>query len=88
MHQNFAKIKNVLSTQICIENVKLKKKICNCRISKINSLMCLCKHEKQIIKHIIISCLQYNRNNIKNDRKSIDYKNFVNTTTKLKKFIR
>ena len=38
------------------------------------------------MKHIIVSCSQHNKTEIENERKSIDYRIFINTKTELKKF--
>ena len=88
LHQNFVKAKNVLATQIRIENVRLANFLYNRRISKINSSTCLCDHQRQTMKHIIVSCLLHNKIDIKNERRTIDYRFFINTAAKLKKFIR
>ena len=88
LHQNFVKAKSVLATQIRIENVKLANFLYNRRVSKINSSTCLCDHQKQTMKHIIVSCSLHDRTEIENERKTIDYRLFINTAAELKKFIR
>ena len=70
LHQNLVKTKNVLATQIRIENVKLANFLYNRRISKINSSTCFCDHEKQTMKHIIVLCSLHNR---KEERLIIDF---------------
>ena len=37
------------------------------------------------MKHVIVSCSQHNKIEIKNEKKSMNYRNFINTTAKLKK---
>ena len=88
LHQNSVKANNVLATQIRIENVKLTNFLYNRRISKINSSTCLCDHQKQTMKHIIVSCSLHNKIDIKNERRTIDYRSFINTAAELKKLIR
>ena len=88
LHQNFLKAKNVLITQIRIENVRLANFLYNRKISEINSSTCFYDHQKQIMKHIIVSCSLHNRTDIENEKKTIDYRFFINTTTELKKLIR
>ena len=51
-----------------------------------NSSTCFFKHQRQFIKHIIVLCLQHDRTKIKNEKKSIDYRTFINIETELKKF--
>ena len=85
LHQEFAKAENVLITQIRIENVKLTNFLYKRKISDIDSSTCFCDHQRQIMKHVIVSCSQYDRIKIKNERKSMNYRNFINTTAKLKK---
>ena len=86
LHQKFAKAKNVLATQIRIENVKLTNFLYKRKILNINSSTCFCDHQRQIMKHVIVSCSQHDRTEIKNEKKSMNYRNFINTTAKLKKF--
>ena len=86
LHQEFAKAENVLATQIRIENVKLANFLYKRRISDIDSSTCLCDHQRQIMKHVIVSCSQHDRTEIKNEKKSMNYRSFINTTAKLKKF--
>ena len=81
-------MKSALSTQIRIENIELANFQDKRRVSKIHLSVCLCKHQRQIIKHIIISCLQHDKTEIKNERKSINYRTFINTKTESKKFTR
>ena len=88
LHQNFVKAKNALTTQIRIENVKLTSFLYNRRISKINSSTCFCDYQKQTMKHIIVSCSLHNKIDIENERKTIDYRFFINTAAELKKLIR
>ena len=88
LHQNFVKAKSVLATQIRIENVRLANFLYNRKISKVNSSTCFCDHQKQTMKHIIVSCSLHNRIDIENERKTIDYRFFINTATGLKKFTR
>ena len=85
LHQEFAKAENVLATQIRIENVELANFLYKRRISDIDSSTCLCDHQRQIMKHVIVSCSQHDRTEIKNEKKSMNYRNFINTTAKLKK---
>ena len=40
------------------------------------------------MKHMIALCLQHDRTEIKNEKKSIDYRIFINTKTESKKFTR
>ena len=54
LYQEFAKAKNVLTTQIRIENVKLTNFLCKRKILDINSSTCLCDYQRQIMKHVII----------------------------------
>ena len=51
----------------------------------INLSTCFCEYQRQIIKHIIVSCLKHDRTKIKKERKSINYRVFINTETELKK---
>ena len=88
LHQNFVKAESVLATQIRIENVRLTNFLYNRKISKINSSTCFCDHQRQTMKHIIVSCSLHNRIDIENERKTIDYRFFINTATGLKKFTR
>ena len=88
LHQNLVKAKSVLATQIRIENVRLANFLYNRRISKINSSTCLCDHQKQTMKHIIVSCSLHNRIDIENERRTIDYRFFINTAAELKKLTR
>ena len=88
LHLNFVKTKNVSTTQIRIENVKLANFLYNRRILKVNSSTCLCDHQRQSIKHIIFLCSLYNRTKIENEIKTIDYRFFIYTTAELKKLIR
>ena len=88
LHQNFVKAESALTTQIRIENVRLANFLYNRRVSEISSSTCLCDHQKQTMKHIIVSCSLYDRTEIKNERKTIDYRFFINTTAELKKLIR
>ena len=88
LHQNFVKAKSALATQIRIENVKLANFLYNRKILKINLSTCFCDYQRQTMKHIIVSCSLYNKTKIKNEIKTIDYRLFINTATKLKKFIR
>ena len=85
-HQKFAKAESVLTTQIRIENVKLANFLYKRRISDIDSSTCLCDHQRQTMKHVIVSCSQHDRIEIKNERKSMNYRNLINTTAELKKF--
>ena len=80
--------KSALITQIRIENVKLTNFLYKRRVSNINLSTCLCDHQKQIMKHVIVSCSQHNRIEIKNEKESINYRNFINTAAELKKFTR
>ena len=86
LHQEFAKTENVLATQIRIENVKLTNFLYKRRVSDIDLSTCLCDHQKQTMKHVIVSCSQHDRTEIKNERKSMNYRNLINTTAELKKF--
>ena len=88
LYQNFVKAESVLATQIRIENVRLTNFLYNRKISKINSSTCFCDHQRQTMKHIIVSCLLHNKIDIKNERKTIDYRFFINTVVELKKFTR
>ena len=88
LHQNFVKAKSALATQIRIENVRLANFLYNDRISEINSSTCFCNHQRQTMKHIIVSCSLHNRIDIENERKTIDYRFFINTAAELKKLIR
>ena len=88
LHQNFVKAKNALTTQICIENVKLANFLYNRRISEINSSTCLCDDQRQTMKHIIVSCLLHDRTKIENEMKTMNYRFLINTAAELKKFIR
>ena len=88
LHQNFVKAKSALATQIRIENVRLANFLYNRRISEISSSTCFCDHQKQTMKHIIVSCSLYDRTEIKNERKSIDYRFLINTAAELKKLTR
>ena len=88
LHQEFAKAESVLATQIRIENVELANFLYKRRISNIDLSTCFCDHQRQIIKHVIVSCSQHDRTEIKNERKSINYQNFINTTAELKKLTR
>ena len=40
------------------------------------------------MKHVIVSRLQHDKIEIENEKKSIDYRFFINTVVELKKFIR
>ena len=86
LYQIFVKVKNVLTTQIVIENVRLTHFLYNRTVSKINSSTCFCDYQKQTIKHIIVSCLLHNKIEVGNEIKMIDYRLFFNTATKLKEF--
>ena len=88
LHQNFVKAKSALTTQIRIENVKLANFLYNRKISKINLSTCFCDYQRQTMKHIIVSCSLHDRTEIENERKTIDYRFFINTAAELKKFIR
>lgn len=88
LHHNLAKAKSALATQIRIENVELANFLYNRRVLKINSSACSCEHQKQIMKHMIVSCSQHDRTDIENDRESMNYKDFINTAAELKKLIR
>ena len=88
LHQNFVKAESVLTTQIRIENVRLTNFLYNRRISEINSSTCLYDHQRQTMKHIIVSCSLYNRIDIENERRTIDYRFLINTAAELKKLIR
>ena len=88
LHQNFVKAESVLATQIRIENVRLANFLYNRRISEINSSTCFCDHQRQTMKHIIVSCLLHNKIEIENERKTIDYRFFINTTAESKKLTR
>ena len=88
LHQNLVKAESVLTTQIRIENVKLANFLYNRRISEINSSTCLCDHQKQTMKHIIVSCSLHNKIDIENEKRTIDYRFFINTAAELKKLIR
>ena len=88
LHQNFVKAESVLATQIRIENVKLTNFLYNRKVSEINSSTCLCDHQRQTMKHIIVSCSLHNRIDIENERKTIDYRFLINTAAGLKKLIR
>ena len=88
LHQNFVKAKNALTIQIRIENVRLANFLYNRKISKINSSTCLCDHQKQTMKHIIVSCLLHDRTEIENEMKTMNYRLLINTAAELKRFIR
>ena len=88
LHQNFVKTESVLTTKIRIENVKSTNFLYNFKILKINLSTCFCDHQKQSMKHKIVSCLLHNRIEIKNQIKTIDYRFFINTVAELKKLIR
>ena len=77
--KEFAKAENVLTTQIRIENVKLTNFLYKRRVSDIDLSTCLCNHQKQIMKHVIVSFSQHDRIEIKNERKSMNYRNLINT---------
>ena len=85
LHQKFAKAKSVLTTQIRIENTKLANFLYKRKISNIDSSTCFCNYQRQIIKYVIVSCLQHDKTEIKNEKRSMNYRNFINTTTELKK---
>ena len=88
LHQNFVKTKNALATQIRIENVKLTNFLYNRRISEINSSTCFYDHQKQTMKHIIVSCSLHDRTEIENEMKTMNYRFLINTAAELKRFIR
>ena len=88
LHQNFVKAQSALATQIRIENVKLANFLYNRKISEISLSTCFCNHQKQTIKHIIVSFSLHDRTEIEKKIKTIDYRLFINTATELKKFIR
>ena len=49
---------------------KISKFLYKRRISNIDSSTCLCDHQRQIMKHVIVSCLQHDRTEIKNEKKN------------------
>ena len=85
LHQEFAKAESVLATQIRIENVELANFLYKRRVSGIESSACLCDHQRQTMKHIIVSCSQHDRTEIENERESMNYRSLTNTTAELKK---
>ena len=86
LYQKLAKAKNALATQIRIENVELANFLYKRRVSDIDSSACLCDHQRQTMKHVIVSCSQHDRTEIENEKKSMNYRNLINTTAELKKF--
>ena len=78
-------MKSALTAQIRTKNIKLANFLYNRKMFDVNSSTCLCEHQRQTMKHIIVSCSQDNRNEIENERNSMNYLNFINTTTEFKK---
>ena len=88
MHQDLAKVKNALTIQIHTKNIKLANFLYKRKISDIFLSTCSCEQQRQTMKHVIVSYSLHDRSKIKNDRKTRNYRNLINTTAELKIFIR
>jgi hypothetical protein len=84
MHQSLRKIESSLITQIKSKKIDLTSFLFHRQILDVFSSICFCDWHQQTIKHVIIFCRQFDRETLKRELNTNDYRIITSTSRILK----